>query len=829
MARRWRPTAESSEADEMNEHTVKGGLKEAMDQWDHAFYESESFVEKFIYTNRLWVLLAFLLITVYLVSAAIKVRPDASFEKMVPVKHPYIAAYLERKDELTGLGNAVRISIETTEGDIFTPEYMETLRQISDEVFFIPGVQRSGVKSLWTPNVRWGEVTEEGFTGGTVVPPDYDGSEASMAKVRANVMKSGQVGNLVANDFRSTIILAPLMETHPETGEPLNFGSISQQLEELVRDKYQNDQIKVHMTGFAKVMGDLIEGAGQVAMFFLIAIGITLVLFYIYSRCLRSSIAVIVCSVIAVAWQVGLLKVLGYGLDPYSMLIPFLVFAIGVSHGVQMINAIMHARSEGRDNQQAARFAFRSLYIPGLTALISDGIGFATLMVIQIQVIHDLAIAASVGVLVVILTNLVLLPVIMSYLGVSPVAIRRMKKFENSGLYHRLCEFSTIYTRPAIARALVVLAGAAFVFGIWYGQDLKIGDLDAGAPELRADSRYNLDNKFIVENYTASTDVFVVMVQTPDMECVTYEAYSAVDLFEWAMADVPGVQATFSLVGASKRAIAGNNEGSPKWATVTRNQWVLNGSVSGKDMPPGLMNAACNLIPVLIFLEDHKADTLKNVTAAVNRFTEEFDTGEIQFVMAAGNSGIDAATNDVVSQAQYKMLAWVYGVVAFLVLLAFRSIRTVLCILLPLALTSVLGQALMTYLGIGVKVATLPVIALGVGIGVDYGIYIFSKLETYLHKGLDLHDSYFETLKTTGKAVSFTGLTLAIGVATWVWSPIKFQGDMGLMLTFMFIMNMFGALILLPALVHFLIPIEKYQRHEVDHDRLKLESGESVA
>jgi predicted RND superfamily exporter protein len=819
----------TSEKGNMNQKKRDDGVDHAIDEMEHAFLETEGFIERFIFGKRLWVLIVFLLVTIYLVMAAIKVRPDASFEKMVPVKHPYIAAYLERKDELTGLGNAVRIAVETTDGDIFSPEYLETLRQISDEVFFIPGVQRSGVKSLWTPNVRWGEVTEEGFTGGTVIPPDYDGSPQSLAQVRANIMRSGEVGNLVANNFRSTIILAPLMETNPETGEPLNFGEISDKLEALVRDKYQNDQIKIRMTGFAKVMGDLIDGAGQVAMFFLIAIVITLVLFYIYSRCPRASVTVVVCSVIAVAWQVGLLKVLGYGLDPYSMLIPFLVFAIGVSHGVQMINAIMHARSEGMDDLNAARKAFRSLYVPGLTALISDGIGFATLMVIEIQVIHDLAIAASVGVLVVILTNLVLLPILMSYLGISPAAVQRMKKFENSGAYHRLCEFSTIYTRPSIARALVILAIVGFAFGTWYGQDLKIGDLDAGAPELRADSRYNMDNRFIVDNYTASTDVFVVMVQTPELECVTYETYAAVDLFEWVMTDVPGVQSVVSLIDASKRAIAGNNEGNPKWFTVTRNQWVLNGSVSGKELPPGLMNADCNLVPVMIFLEDHKAETLLTVTSAIERFKDEFDTGDVNFVMAAGNSGIEAATNDVVSRAQYKMLAWVYGVVALLVLLAFRSIRTVLCILIPLALTSVLGQALMTYLGIGVKVATLPVIALGVGIGVDYGIYIFSRLETYLYKGLNLHDAYFQTLKTTGKAVSFTGLTLAIGVATWVWSPIKFQGDMGLMLTFMFVMNMFGALILLPALVHFLIPIDKYRKHQVDAERLKLESGEELA
>ena len=812
----------------MSEDKKTGFVNSVVNKIEHFFLEAESTIENIIFGKRAWVILAFLLITVFLVSQAIKVRPDASFEKMVPIKHPYIAAYLERKDELTGLGNSVRISVETTEGDIFSEEYMQKLREISDEVFFIPGVARSGVKSLWTPNVRWGEVTEEGFTGGTVVPDDYDGSPESLQKVRANIMKSGEVGNLVANNFRSTIIIAPLMEVHPETGEPLKFGDISLQLEELVRDKYQSDTIKIHMTGFAKVMGDLIDGAGQVAFFFLLAIGITLILFYIYSRCIRSSVIVVVCSVIAVAWQVGLLKVLGYGLDPYSMLIPFLVFAIGVSHGVQMINAIMHGKSGGRDNDGAARYAFRSLYVPGLTALVSDGIGFATLMVIQIQVIHDLAIAASVGVLVVILTNLILLPVLMSYLGVGETAIRRMKKFENSGVYHKLCEFSTVYTRPRIARILVVLAVAAFAFGVWYGQDIKIGDLDAGAPELRADSRYNLDNRFMVENYTASTDVFVVMVQTPDMQCVTYETYAAVDFFEWVMTDVPGVQSAISLIDASKRAIAGNNEGNPKWATVTRNQWVLNGSVSGKEMPPGLMNADCNLVPVMIFLEDHKAETLLTVTAAVERFNEEYDTGDVRFVMAAGNSGIEAATNDVVSKAQYKMLAWVYGVVCFLVFLAFRSFSAVLCIILPLVLTSVLGQALMTFLGIGVKVATLPVIALGVGIGVDYGIYIFSKLETYLYKGLKLHDAYFETLKTTGKAVSFTGLTLAIGVATWLWSPIKFQGDMGLMLTFMFVMNMFGALILLPALVRLLIPTHKYQKHELEEGRLKLESGEAV-
>ncbi|MHB1370210.1 MAG: MMPL family transporter, partial [Pseudomonadaceae bacterium] len=151
----------------------------------------------------------------------------------------------------------------------------------------------------------------------------------------------------------------------------------------------------------------------------------------------------------------------------------------------------------------------------------------------------------------------------------------------------------------------------------------------------------------------------------------------------------------------------------------------------------------------------------------------------------------------------------VYLCVAGMCLITFRSLAATICIVLPLILTSILGNALMAFLGIGVKVATLPVIALGVGIGVDYGIYIYSRLESFLRAGLPLQEAYYETLKSTGKAVLFTGLCLAIGVATWMFSAIKFQADMGLMLTFMFIVNMFGALWLLPALARFLIKPEK--------------------
>lgn len=758
----------------------------------------EPMLARWIFSARPLLLMLFALLTLFLGHRMTQVVPDASFDKMVPTSHPYIAKFLQHRDDLSGLGNAIRVAVETTEEDIFSAEFMGVLQQVNDDVFFLPGVDRSGLKSIWTPNVRWNEVTEQGLAGGTVIPDGYDGSQASLDKLKQNVLKSSQVGALVANNFKSAIIYAPLSDVDPNTGEKLNYQQFSSKVEQLIRDKYQSATIKIHVTGFAIVVGELINGAGQVAMFFAAAVIITLVLLYLYCRCIKSSVVALLCSLVAVIWQLGILNLLGYGLDPYSMLVPFLVFAIGVSHGVQLVNAIVHEVMSGKHRFDAAKAAFVSLYVAGLTALVSDGIGFITLMVIDIQVIQDLAVAASIGVAAIILTNLVLLPLLISYLGVSHRAVDRLQRQEEStqSFWRGIAQFSR---RPM---ALVSLGIMVLLFAVaWVGkQGLIMGDLDAGAPELRADSRYNQDNAFMVANYSASTDRFVVMVETADDYCVSYETLNLIDRFQWHMENVPGVQSVISISKIAKYSISALNEGSLKWMALSRNQYVLNQATSSKAVPPGMINGACSLVPVIVYLDDHKAQTLARVVDAAQQFAAANNNERVAFELAAGNAGIEAATNIVIEKAQYQMLAWVYGVVSLLCFITFRSLRTVVCIILPLALTSLLCQALMAWVGIGIKVATLPVIALGVGIGVDYGIYIYAKLTACMKQGMALSDAYFSALKTTGKAVAFTGITLAIGVGTWVLSPIKFQADMGVLLTFMFLWNMVGALVFLPAL-----------------------------
>ncbi|WP_431688641.1 efflux RND transporter permease subunit [Hahella sp. NBU794] len=779
------------------------------DQGDHFILtpKAEPWLERLVFNNRLIILIAFLAITVFMAFSAAKIKPDSSFERLIPLEHPYIQNMLENRDDLENLGNSIRIAVAVEEGDIFTDSYMETLKQITDEVFYLRGVDRSGVRSVWTPNVRWVEVTEEGFQGGTVIPDGYNGSQESLDKLRQNILRSGEVGRLVADNFRSVIIYAPLLEVDPDTGQSLNYEQFSRDLETNIREKFQaqNPNIHIYAIGFAKKLGDLIEGMRSVVLFFLVAIVLTIVLLYWYSRCWSGTLTPVLASIVAVIWQVGILRLLGYGIDPYSILVPFLVFAIGISHGVQIVNAMSIESARGFDATTSARLAFRALYIPGMLALVSDAMGFLTLLFIKIDVIKDLAVTASIGVAVIIITNLVLHPIILSYVGITKSGIKHQKNRgeERDRKWLRMSYFA----HPSVARVSLLIALVGAGLGIYYKQGLKIGDLDKGAAELRPDSRYNRDNDFIINNYSTSSDVMVVMVKTDKEKCSSYPVMKGMDDLQWVLENTPGVESTASLATVSKIVTKALNEGNFKWYELSRNQQIINSSI--QRAPSGLVNSDCSMTPLLAFLEDHKAETLQRVVDTIEAFSRENANDDYQLLLAAGNAGVDAATNQVISKAKDLMLIFVYSVVSVLCFVTFRSIRAVLCIVVPLGLTSILCEALMTQMGIGIKVETLPVIALGVGIGVDYGIYIYTKFEHYILEGKSLQDAYFETLRSTGKAVMFTGITLAIGVCTWIFSPIKLQANMGLLLFFMFLWNMVGALWLLPALARFLLNPEK--------------------
>jgi predicted RND superfamily exporter protein len=783
-------------------------------------YQTGSLLERLVFNHRMVVVILCVIITLILGFQASKTQLQAGFAKTLPKNHQYIKNYQENRDFLKGLGNSLRVVVASHTGDIYTPEFLTLLENVNNELLYIPGVNRNGLKSIWTPNTRWKVVTEQGFEGGPVIPEDYDGSPESIAQLKQNVERAGIVGDLISNDGTSAAIRVPLMDVDPDTGGRLDYMGLISKLES-IRDKVSGDDttigdpiveaaaaagdVSMHITGFAKLVGDLIDGMLAVILFFAIAVVIATALLYSYIRCFRSTLIVIGCTLIAVVWQLGILATLGYELDPFSILVPFLVFAIGVSHGAQKLNGVLQDMSRGTDKYVAARYTFRRLFLAGVTALLSDGVGFAVLMISAIQVIQDLAITASIGVLVLIFTNLILVPVVLSYIGVGEKAVKHSRESQKSMEdMHALWRFLLLFTHRKPAAIAIVIGVVLAGVGLHVSQDLQIGDLDPGAPELRADSRYNKDVAYMTANYSVSSDIFAIIVKMPPNTCNDYEVLSLANELEWRLRQLDGVEDIRGLNTYTRKIMGGINEGFPKWETLFRNQGTINYAVS-ELVTVGVVDPDCSIWPMGVYLSDHKAATLQGVVDTLEAFNEEWDGPKVDFLGAAGSAGFEAATNIVVKKANREMLFYVYGAVILLCLLTFRSVTGVICAVLPLKLTSVLCEALMVWLGIVVKVATQPVIALGVGIGVDYALYVLTVILAKVKEGKSLEQAYYETINFTGRVVALIGVTLAAGVITWALSPIKFQADMGILLTFMFIWNMFGALILMPALAAFLI------------------------
>ncbi|MBS0488258.1 MAG: MMPL family transporter, partial [Proteobacteria bacterium] len=633
----------------------------------------------------------------------------------------------------------------------------------------------------------------------------------------------------------------------------IDYDKVNAQLEE-IRSKYENADTTIAVIGFAKMVGDISTGAKSVIWFFFLTIAFTWLLLFAYSASTKLASLTVTCALISVVWMLGALRLLGFGIDPMNMLTPFLIFAIAVSHGEQMINrfrgelffggledgSVEELRQrKGVDPQTAARLAFRMLLVPGAVALIAGCIGFATILIIPVRIIFELAVTATVGVGLTILTDLILLPVLLSYCALRNLQDKRNWRLRQLTQFDKLWAILAKLSKPVPA-AIVILIGLCMWYAAQrYGSHVMIGDAQKGVAELRPDSRYNRDSALISDKFALGVDILNVIAEAAPNACTTsYPVMETIDRFAWHMRNVPGVAQVITLPMAAKIVNAGWNEGNIRWRELPRDNDALRQDTQGFETDTGLLNEDCSAMPVMMFLTDHRATTIDRVIDSVKEFRaandafagpginlrkqlstqfndaqaqgKTFVSDKVNLRLATGNVGVMAAINDEVRAVDHTMMYLLYAAVFVMCLLSFRNPFAALCIVLPLVLVTELGHSLMVEMSIGKKVNTLTVLALGVGIGVDYAIYIFARMREAMRAGMTLTESYFSALKTTGIAVFYTALTLAVGVGLWIFSDLKFQADMGVLLTFMFVVNMIAALVFLPALCRWLLrPQEK--------------------
>jgi hypothetical protein len=756
-------------------------------------------IENLVFGLRSVILLSLLVFTIIMGYFASQLRMDAGFTKMLPIGHSYIETFFEYSESFGG-GNRILVVLENKEGDIFQKDFLYKLNDITQDLFYIPGVARHTVTSLWTPNTRFIAVTEEGLEAGDVIPANFAGTEEDIDTVLQNTLRADLVGRLVSTDFQGAMIRAELLDFNPETQQRLDYFEVARKLETELRDKYVTDTTDVKIVGFAKLTGDIADGASSVVFFFSLAFVLTCFAMWLYCRSWILTAVTVGASLCSLVWQFGLLRMLGFGLDPLGVLVPFLVFAIGVSHGVQQINMVGAEMAAGLDRNKAARATFTFLFRPGVVALLTTLAGFATLYIIPIGMIQELAITASIGLGFKIISNLIMLPLLVSYLAPNEeeygAKVRRAME-TRAKLWPALSKIAT----PAIAFPFV---GACFILamvGLYEARDKQIGDVHAGAGELWPDARYNQDSRYIADKFALGLNVLTVIVESDSVVCIDYGKMHYLEKFSWHMRNVDGVQSVISLPVLARKINSMWQEGNPKWQNLPRNPAALAQATSSISSSSGIVNTDCSTAAIAIFIKDTKAKTVKHVVAELEKHMAENTYPGINLRIGTGNVPIVAATNEIVHKSELPMLLYVYAVIMTLVIITYREWRGALCCVLPLILATIIGDWFLTAFGVGLKISTLPVLAIAVGIGVDYGIYEYNRMQRYMRMGKTPHEAYLQALYDVGSATMFTGLTLAVGVSTWAFSALKFQADMGLLLTFMFIVNMLGAVTLLPALV----------------------------
>jgi predicted RND superfamily exporter protein len=757
-------------------------------------------LESFVFRHRIAILIAIGFITLVMGYFASQLRMDAGFAKQLPREHEYIQTFFEYQDRLFG-SNRVIFVLRAKRGDVWTQPFLAELQSLTDDIFYLPGVDRRTVTSIWTPNTRYFEITEEGLIADDVISSDVLPTRMGpedIEVIRRNVIKGGFVGRLVAKDYTAAMVTAELLEVDPKTEEKLDYLALAELMETEIRQKHESEDFDVHILGFVTMMGQIAEGATSAFWFFALAFVLTAAAVYYYSRSWILTVLPLLCSLTSVVWLFAAIHLLGFGLDPLAILVPFLVFAIGVSHAVQQINLISKQVCSGADSLSAARRSFSGLLIPGSGAIVTDMVGFGILVIIPIGMIEELGITAMIGVAFKIITILVMLPVLASFFKFDERYIERVARAREAR--ERLIRH---LGRIAETRNAVVAAGFfAVVFGmaLWQGMGRHVGDVHPGSPELRPESRFNRDAVTIVEKFSFGLDVLTVIVETPPESCIDYDAMQHINELSWHLQNVPGVLSVVSAAVVAKQINAGGAEGNLKWSALPRNRYLLVRAVGHLPEETGLLNAECTLLPVYAFTADHKAETIKDAIAAVHEFREEHPREDINIRLASGNVGVQAALNEELERSELPIMLYVYAAIIALVLLTYRDWRATVCCCVPLAVATVSGYWFMKELEIGLKVATMPVMVLAVGLGVDYAFYIYNRLQLHLAEGLDITTAYQQTLFETGNAVIFTAITLAIGVSTWSFSALKFQADMGLLLTFMFMINMIMAVTMLPAL-----------------------------
>lgn len=764
-------------------------------------------IEKFVdwcMRFRYALLGAIVLITVVLGVFATRVEVKTIFSDLLPQNHPYIAVNNLFKQSYGG-SNMVSVMVEVEKGDILNLESLAKIQKVTEELARVTGADPFQVTSIASKKLKEIKSSTEGIKTRPLMWPDLPQDEAQIAQLRKSITNNPLVyGTYVSQDFKAALITVDFFD------HLVDYRTIFEQVGRIVEEN-KSLGVNIRVVGEPMLYGWVIHYLTETAYIFLATIAGLVLLLFLIARTWHGTIIPLVAGCMSAVWAMGFAGLMGYNLDPLVVVVAFLITALALSNSIQIVMRFDHKIRRGIEttSQGAAKAAFSKLFRPAMLAVVADAGCMLVVALTPIPLLQKIAIIGSIWVMTIAICGVVFPAVAVSWIRnpgkfVHPVSI--------NPLMHAVLTFCAHVTTSKWR--FLIVGGAAVLFAATglYAFNLKVGDANPGSPILRADSVYNKDATSINKVFQGADRMFVVVSGDKPDAVKQPAVLENMERFQRFMEAQPEIGGSVSLVDVLPAVNRVLHEGNPRYLELGPDASV-NGElaylfVSGSDpgdiqrfAAPDYKNAS-----VTLFFRDHQGDTIRNTMARINEFIQTHPLPDVKYLLAGGLAGVLAAVNEVILAGQIEAIAWALLVLVIVTAITYRSLVAGMFFMIPVAISNTITFSYMAYMGIGMNINTLPVVALGIGLGVDYSFYMVDAIreEMRLHK--DIKQAINHALNSAGMGVLTTVMTLVVGVSLWSFSSLRLQSEMGALIAIWLTTSAIAALILMPALVYVFKP-----------------------
>ena len=770
---------------------------------------------QWILSNRLKILVSLGLLTLFCLIESTKVLFTTRPLDIFPKNHPYVKTF-SQYEQILGSADYVRIVLAVRRGDVFNIDTLSKVQRITKSLELLDHIHPFQVISLAQKKVK--DLTFDGlgsFRRDPLMWPEVPQNQEQLNALKKRALSTpGILGRLVSPDLKAVAIDAGFLTSLKD------YKSAYAQLKQIV-DKEQDADTEVFMIGRPILIGQILENMPQLLQIFALSLVSIILVLFLYFRSFIGMIIPVVTGILSAIWALALLGISGINFDPLVLVIPFLLSARALSHSVQFMDRFEEEINRLKNKEEALVETCSDLFQPAGLAIIQDAATILILLSIPIPLLQKLSIMSAFWVFSILVINFTLHPALLSYL---PVKIdERPAPDKTSALgkiYAGLVKIIMALTQGIGPKAVLAVAGAAILLTVTLSQKLVIGDAYAGSFLLWPDSRYNRDTTSIGERFGA-TDLMTIVVEAESADSLKDPgALQGLALFQRTLAELASVIATVSIVDLFEAFNHTFHSGDPRWAITpsTRKEGAFLHYLIFNSAEPGDLNALITpdskTAAIAIYLKDHTAETLQQVVAQSKQFISSHPLTGLRLRLAGGPAGLLSALNETIAAYRLWILAWSLLITFAMATSTYRSILAGLIVTLPMLAVNFWAEALMVLKGIGLNANTLPVVALGVGLGVDYGIYILSRVREEFNKSGNFDEATRIALATTGRAATLTAGTMILSCVFWFWSFLRFQAEMGLLLALWMILSWLAGMVLVPCLAKLFKPWFLRIRHD---------------